>query len=249
MNIEDRKRLMTPSGRPPVMAGEYRPPGPKQNLVPLTPPWPPPPWETLLEEEGATPTQAPSSTSIKAGRVARQGQNVDPTSELMTTAVPKLDSPFVLNNNQINIPWQQLIVNLWRLAQPTGVTPGTFAGITFNAFGQAVGATTGGATFENVTLTGTPTAPTPSENDNSNAIATTAWVRLQNYITEAFVNAQGFATEQFVTSQGFATQSFVLGQGFITDAPHDGNIYARQNGSWVVVTAVPPEGTTGGAGD
>jgi hypothetical protein len=33
------------------------------------------------------------------------------------------------------------------------------------------------------TLTGTPSAPTPSTGDNSTRIPTTAWVRLQNYLT------------------------------------------------------------------
>lgn len=35
---------------------------------------------------------------------------------------------------------------------------------------------------------------------------------------------------------GYATQSYVTSQGYITDAPSNGNQYARQNGAWAVVT-------------
>jgi hypothetical protein len=41
----------------------------------------------------------------------------------------------------------------------------------------------GAVSSNNPTFTGIPVAPTPPLNDNSNAIATTAWVREQNYLT------------------------------------------------------------------
>lgn len=200
------------------MFNQVRPVSPVRDLAPLFPPWPAPPWG------------APASSSADGAPSTRQPQNTAPTSELMTIGVPKLDSPIVLPTNQLAPPWQQVFVNLWRLAQPTGVTPGTFGGITVNANGQVVSATSSGVSFDNVTLTGTAHASTPPANDNSTAIATTAFVH-------TFVISQGYATETFVTSQGYVTAAFVTGQGYITDAPHDNNVYGRQNGQWVIVTS------------
>lgn len=217
MSIEQQRRLMTPSGRPPVVPGMPRPPGPLQNLVPLAPPHPPPP-------SSWTAGGPPHVRAVPLADVAP----LPPQS--MITAMPRLGSPVVQATNQLDIPWQQLIINLWRLTQPTGVTPGTFAGLTVNAFGQVTSATSTGATFEDVVLTGSPTAPTPNLNDRSNRIATTA-----------FVKDQGYATQDFVTGQGFATQTFVLSQGFIHEAPNDGRLYARngQTGQWVAVAVTP----------
>lgn len=232
---DDQKRaLMTPSGRPTIAFGSPRPPGPYQDLVPITPPSPPPPHD-------------PAARAL-AIRVA--GRAAGGSSEGISVGIPNLVSALTLNNNQINPQgWAQLIINLWRLAQPTGITPGTFAGITFNAFGQAVFASstqTGGtidnatinsSTLNNTTLTGTAVAPTPAANDNSTTVATTAFVKAQGYATQSFVTGQGYATESFVTSQGFATESWVLSQGFVTEAPAapPGQAYARSAGSWILI--------------
>lgn len=222
-------RIYTELGNPPG-----RPKGPTQDLVPVGPP---------PTDDGAV---------MGEGRQIRAVAS--PSHSPMTVGFPNLNSSFVNSGSpQLAqaIPWTQFGVNLWRLAQPTGIIPGTYAGIVFNVFGQAISASTSGATFDGATLnnatlndptlTGSPTAPTPPANDNSQAIATTAWVREQNYATEQFVGSQGFATETYVNSQGFATETWVLQQGFITDSPHDGNVYGRQNGQWVVVT---PSGGT-----
>lgn len=171
------------------------------------------------------------------------GDPNSPPTAGVTIAMPKLDSPFVQTDDlTTSIPWYLLVINLWRLAQPTGVTPGTYLGFTVNAYGQITGVQTSGititspiitdptinnptinnATINNVVINGAATAPTAAPSDNSNTIATTA-----------FVHSQGYATQTFVLSQGFATETFVMTRGFITDAPADGNRYCRQNGVWV----------------
>lgn len=216
----DRRRMMTPSGRMPddrhwAGWGEPRPPGPTQNLIPVGRPG-------RLPQARAAPTV--------------------PNLESLPIAMLKLDSPAVIpGQGQPQIPWQYLFINLWRLAQPTGVTPGTANGITVNAHGQVINTQGSGASIDSPNLTGNPTSVTPPANDNSNAIATTAWVQGQNYATESFVTSQNFATEpwvqSFVASQGFATQAWVHQQGYITDAPADGQRYVRQNGAWVVIVS------------
>lgn len=241
-------RVMTPSGRQQTELGNPpgRPPGPTQHLVPVGPP---------PSYAGVPLSLIPPGTLETSPRGRRAPlPRVTRSPEIMTVGLPRLDSAFI--NPQAaspGIPWTQLLTNLFRLAQPTGVVPGTYAGILFNAYGQAISASNSGASFDsatlnnatinNVTITGSATAPTPPANDNSTAIATTAWVREQNYATEAYVasyvGGQGFATESYVNSQGFATEAFVLSQGFITEAPVDGHIYGRQNGAWVLVPGSP----------
>ncbi len=48
-------------------------------------------------------------------------------------------------------------------------------------------------------------------------------------------NPAGYITSSALT--GYATQSFVTSQGYLTDAPSDGNQYARKNGAWDVVSS------------
>lgn len=237
-------RVMTPSGRQQTELGNPpgRPPGPTQHLVPVGPP------PTYAGVPLSLIPPSTQETSVRGARAPLPRATRSP--EIMTVGLPRLDSAFI--NPQAaspGIPWTQLLTNLFRLAQPTGVVPGTYAGILFNAYGQAISASNSGASFDSATLnnptfTGTVTAPTPPANDNSNTVATTAWVNEQGFATEGFVTGQGYATEAFVRTyvagQGFATEAWVLSQGFITDAPVDGNVYGRQNGQWVVVS---PGGT------
>ena len=181
--------------------------------------------------------QAAASGTTPASNGTTSASN--PSLEALPIAMLNLDSSLTQPGGQPQIPWQYLLINLYRLAQPTGVTPGTVNGLTVNANGQVVqtqtsGATINSPTIDSPTITGSPTTPTPAANDNSTAIANTQWVH-------QYVASQNFATETWVQQQNYATQSYVHSQGFITDAPADGNVYGRQNGAWVVVT---PSGGT-----
>lgn len=235
---------MTPSGRldhPAGGWGEPRPPGPTQELIPV-----------------GRGGRAPS------GRVV-----ASPSPESIPISLPKLDSPLVqMVNGNPQIPWQYLLINLWRLAQPTGVTPGTYGGISVNAHGQVIPPSqTSGATIDSPSLTGSPTAPTPAANDNSTAIATTAWVQQQGYLTSTGDVTQAITIGGDVTGTGQETgtipttviriqgrpvsaaapavgqawiwtgSAWAPGQAGIPDAPADGRFYARQNNAWVAITA------------
>lgn len=104
MTDNEKKRLMTPSGRPRSVG---LPPPPPPSLRSAGPPAPPP----------------------------SPGALVDTTGVLALT-IPKLDSTIVDENGKITIPWQQAFVNLSRVAQGTGITPGTYTSVTVNAYGQ-----------------------------------------------------------------------------------------------------------------
>lgn len=83
-------------------------------------------------------------------------------------------------------------------------------------------------------------------------LATQAWVDAQGYLQAGALT--GYALESWVTSgfypltgnpsgfltssalTGYATESWVVGIGYLTDAPSDGNQYARKDGAWDVVT-------------
>lgn len=235
-------RVMTPSGRQQTELGNPpgRPPGPLQHMAPVGPP---PTYAGVPLSMIQAPIVDPRNPSRRTPL-----PRATPNPPVMTIGLPRLDSAFIGSAVQPAIPWTQLLTNLFRLAQPTGVVPGTYAGILFNAYGQAISASNSGASFDSATLnnptfTGQVTAPTPPANDNSNTVATTAWVREQNFATEAFVTGQGYVTEAQLTAAlvPYATEAWVLSQGFIHDAPADGNVYGRQNGQWVVVT---PSGGT-----
>lgn len=92
MTDDEKRRLMTPSGR----------------LGPT-------PFVTA-------PANPPTALSETGGVVA--------------LAMPKLDSPVVQLNNQFTFPWQRTLVNMTRVAQGTGVAPGTYTSVTVNAYGQ-----------------------------------------------------------------------------------------------------------------
>lgn len=237
----DKRQMMTPSGRLDGRDwagwGEPRPVGPKQFLVPV----------------GRKPA-APEGI----GRAASAVTNL----ESLPIAMLKLDSPAVHpQQGQPQIPWQYLFINLWRLAQPTGVTPGTANGITVNAHGQVVNTQASGASIESPSLTGTPTSVTPPANDNSNAIATTAWVHNEGFLTgnqnitvSGDVSGSG-ATAITATVVGLQHRplssaapavgqaliwngsSWVPGQAGIPDAPADGQRYVRQNNAWSVIVS------------
>lgn len=238
-------RVPTPSGRISTELGN--PPGrqfgPTQHLIPVAPPatFGGVPVDLLKDMPEPLPRDP---------RVRVPLPRATPNPPIQVVGFPNLSSPLIGNSGQTGIPWTQFLNSLWRFVQPTGIVPGTYAGIIFNAYGQAISASTSGASFDGATLnnpvlTGNPTAPTPPANDNSQSIATTAWVQEQNYATETYVRdyvgTQGFATEGFVTNAlvGYATEAWVLSQGFITEAPVDGHIYGRQNGLWVIVPGSP----------
>jgi len=94
------------------------------------------------------------------------------------------------------------------------------------------GALTGYATESFVTSQGYITSSALS------GYATESFVTSQGYITSSALS--GYATESFVISQGYQTASdvstYVTGLGYLTDAPTDGQQYARQSGAWSVVT-------------
>lgn len=78
-------------------------------------------------------------------------------------------------------------------------------------------------------------------------LATQSWVTSQGYLTSSALT--GYATQAWVDAQGYlqagaltgyALESWVTSQGYLTDAPSDGNQYARKNGAWDVVSATSP---------
>lgn len=182
-------------------------------------------------------------------------------SEFAQVTIPKLDATFIQNNGTVAIPWYQTLINLYRINQKTGVIPGTYNGMTINAFGQVTSATASGATIDSPDLTGRPTAPTQPANDNSNAVATTAFVHSQGYLTgnqnitlsgdvsgsgataiaatvialqHRAVSAAAPAVGQALIWNGSA---WTPGQAGIPDAPADGQRYVRQNNQWVVIVS------------
>lgn len=188
------------------------------------------------------------------------GDPESPPTNALAVAMPKLDSAFVNGDLTTQIPWYLLVINLWRLAQPTGVTPGTYMGITVNAYGQVTDAQTSGViinspvvnnpTITNPTVSGgTFTSPTingPTVNNgtwnnptlnngtwNTPTLNNGAW----NTATINGVSITGSATAPTAAtpdnSTTISTTAFVKNQGYIPDAPIDGLRYARQNGVWV----------------
>lgn len=89
---------------------------------------------------------------------------------------------------------------------------------TLNVTGNTtLGTVTGGAaSFSSLVVSGTLSAATQPLGDNSTAVATTAFVKGQNYATQPWVISQGYATQGWVTSQNYATQTWVQGQAYIT---------------------------------
>lgn len=78
-------------------------------------------------------------------------------------------------------------------------------------------------------------------------LATQSWVTSQGYLTSSALT--GYATQAWVDAQGYlqagaltgyALESWVTSQGYLTDAPSDGNQYARKNGAWDVVSSTSP---------
>jgi hypothetical protein len=237
-----RRRMMTPSG---VQTAAYqwgapRPPGPTQELIPVG--------------RGLIP--------VAGERASAQ----NPSLEALPIALPKLDSPLVQSPaGPLAIPWQYLMINLFRLAQPTGAVPGTYGGITVNAHGQIVATQSSGASIDSPNLTGHPTTVTPPANDNSTAIANTewvqAWVDSQNFIMSSrtiTLTGDAAGAGQFGTvpntvvglrGRPISAAAPATGQGLVwngsawtptavvPEAPLDGQRYVRQNGAWVVIVS------------
>ena len=178
------------------------------------------------------------------------GDPASPPTNALNVAMPKLDSEFVHSDLTTQIPWYLLVINLWRLAQPTGVVPGTYLGFTVNAYGQVTDVQTTGIiinspvvnnpTINNPTVAGgtfnNPTLNNPTSNNGTFASPTInngAW----NTATINGVSITGTATAPTVATATnntqIATTAYVKNQGYITDAPVDGLRYARQNGVWV----------------
>ena len=178
------------------------------------------------------------------------GDPASPPTNALNVAMPKLDSAFVNGDLTTQIPWYLLVINLWRLAQPTGVVPGTYLGFTVNAYGQVTDVQTTGIiinspvvnnpTINNPTVAGgtfnNPTLNNPTSNNGTFASPTInngAW----NTATINGVSITGSATAPTAAtadnSTTISTTAFVKNQGYIPEAPIDGLRYARQNGVWV----------------
>jgi hypothetical protein len=179
------------------------------------------------------------------------GDPANPPTAGVTIAMPKLDSPFVQTDDlTTSIPWYLLVINLWRLAQPTGVTPGVYLGFTVNAYGQitdvqtsgititspiVTNPTINGGTINNVTINGS-TLNNPTINNQTSSGGTFNNPTLNNALINAvtITGANSAPTQAAANNTAsIATTAYVKSQGYITDAPIDGNRYCRQNGAWV----------------
>jgi hypothetical protein len=82
-------------------------------------------------------------------------------------------------------------------------------------------------------FTGNPRAPTPESGDNDTSIATTAFVKVQGYLTSAPVTSVAGRTGAITLSN---TDISGLGSlAVVNDAPSNGSQYARKNAAWDVV--------------
>jgi hypothetical protein len=179
------------------------------------------------------------------------GDPTSPPNAGVTIAMPKLDSPFVQPEDlTTQIPWYLLVINLWRLAQPTGVTPGVYLGFTVNAYGQITDVQTSGititspivtdptingGTINNVTINGS-TLNNPTINNQTSSGGTFNNPTLNNATINAVtITGANSAPTQAVAnnSTSIATTAYVKSQNYIPEAPIDGLRYARQNGVWV----------------
>jgi len=170
------------------------------------------------------------------------------------TSMPKLESPFVDTDRTTDIPWYLLVVNLRKMAQPTGVTPGIYLGFTVNSYGQITDVTPNpvinnptvnnpvinnpaisNGSWTNPTTNGgifnSPTINTQTANGGTFASPTLNSATI-NAVTITGANS---APTQAVAnnSTSIATTAYVKSQNYIPEAPIDGNRYCRQNGVWV----------------
>ena len=102
-----------------------------------------------------------------------------PTSLGIPTFNVDVDEPSGLGFNEAMTLIDSLLVSRSGVASAFGRTGAVVA----NSGDYSVGLITGAAPLASPALTGAPTAPTPLTADNTTKIATTAWVRLQNYLT------------------------------------------------------------------
>jgi hypothetical protein len=89
------------------------------------------------------------------------------------------------------------------------------------------------ATLASPTFTGDPKAPTPATGDNDTSIATTAFVKAQNYITSSALT--GYATQSYVTSQGYITSSAL--SPYLTSATASTTYYPLTNPSGYITSS------------
>jgi len=176
--------------------------------------------------------------------------NPQPPGPVVPTTIPKLDSVMVETDLTVSIPWYHLMINLWRLGQPTGVPAGTYLGFTVNVYGQITAVQTTGIII-NSPVVNTPTINTPTISNGTWTNPTTTGGTFNNptintqtanggslsniSITNVGISGTATAPTQAVAdnSASIATTAFVKSQGYIPEAPIDGNRYARQNGVWV----------------
>jgi hypothetical protein len=100
------------------------------------------------------------------------------------------------------------------------------------------------ATTASPTFSGTPSLPTgtvavtQTTSDNSTKLATTAFVKNQSYLTTSTASStyQTLSGMASYVTYGVAAITYQPIGSYLTDAPSDGNQYARQSGTWTVVT-------------
>lgn len=169
--------------------------------------------------------------------------------DLNKTFILKAEPASVLSN------WQELLTPTDSVLSVNGKT----GAVTITAADVGLGNVTNeskATMFNNPTFTGTPTAPTPPTSDNSNQIATTAFVKNQGYLTQnQNITISGDATGSGNTSinltlsntgvtPGTYTKVTVDSKGRVTSASNPTTlsgygIIDAVNTSEVVTTATP----------
>ena len=213
------------------------------------------PYPQKLAQLAANPPPPPPAPIVAPGPAAADPRLPKPP-DINNVAMPKLETPFVQQDDTMDYPWYQTLVNIWKLQQKMDPTkfPGTYFGITFNEHGQATDANPVGVTIQDPNLTGDPKAPTPPTADNDTSVATTAFVKNQGYLTTVTINGDvtgsgaATVTVTVVGLQGRPVSTAAPNPGYvlawngatwapappgIPEAPLDGQRYARQSGTWV----------------
>jgi hypothetical protein len=94
---------------------------------------------------------------------------------------------------------------------------------------EAAGSLSGYAPLDSPHFTGVPTAPTPASNDNSNKIATTAYVQSQNYAPLASPGFSGVPTAPTATGTTNTTQ--IATTAFVQSLVGTGGTFTPTSGS------------------
>lgn len=116
----------------------------------------------VADVSGAAPAASPTFTGTVTAPTPVSSDN---TTKVATTAFVKAQGYAVASNTVTSVAGRNGVVSL------------------------SVGDVSGAAPLASPTLTGTPNAPTASTSDNSTQIATTAFVKAQNYLTSADLGA------------------------------------------------------------